>query len=270
MLADRASGSLGRQYGVWLLAAVIPLNSLLLQWITSTIISVYYATALVFLSKGSAEEYKSEVRCSCLVFLFNIHSQTTSYFFVRITSHQFLSEVLIISPVIRQKAKRPRSSKLLYDWRSVSMSWCRTPFGTCGHILLPVGMLLSESCGLVSAGRPIWREDGSVICSAVTTWSESLRTRNHTLLSHLWIPQPDGPGSRIYIPQEQGGPVIPPSIGFSLRRLLRLAGLRWRYSNPPSTCKSRLTVCLGVEATLWTFDQILFPFQETIILTSVA
>jgi hypothetical protein len=34
-------------------------------------------------------------------------------------------------------------------------------------------------------------------------------------------------------PQEQGGPVIPIGIKFSLRHLLRIAGLRWRYSNPP-------------------------------------
>jgi hypothetical protein len=47
------------------------------------------------------------------------------------------------------------------------------------------------------------------------------------------LPQPGGPGPRIYIPQEQGGPVIPPGTGFSLRRLLWLAGLRWSYSNPP-------------------------------------
>jgi hypothetical protein len=32
--------------------------------------------------------------------------------------------------------------------------------GTCDQILLPVGMLLSEICGLVSTGRPLWREDG--------------------------------------------------------------------------------------------------------------
>jgi hypothetical protein len=38
------------------------------------------------------------------------------------------------------------------------------------------------------------------------------------------------PGPRIYIPQEQVGPVIPPGTGFLFRRLLRLAGLRWRYS----------------------------------------
>jgi hypothetical protein len=45
--------------------------------------------------------------------------------------------------------------------------------------------------------------------------------------------EPGGPGLRIYIPQEQGEPVIPPGTGFPFRRLLLLAGLRWRYSNPP-------------------------------------
>jgi hypothetical protein len=81
---------------------------------------------------------------------------------------------------------------------------------------------LSESCGLISVGRPLRRYGGSAICSAITQWSESRRTSNHTLLSHLRLPQPRGPGSRIYNPQEKGGPVIPPGIGFPLRRLLRL------------------------------------------------
>jgi hypothetical protein len=40
-------------------------------------------------------------------------------------------------------------------------------------------------------------------------------------------------GPRIYIPQEQGGPVIPPGTEFPLRRLLLLAGLQWIYSTPP-------------------------------------
>jgi hypothetical protein len=91
--------------------------------------------------------------------------------------------------------------RLLYDGRS-SQSVClgiEHPYGTCDQILLPVGMLLSEICGLVSVGRPIWREDGSTICSVITQWSESRRTRNHTLLSHLRLPQPGGPDSRIYI-----------------------------------------------------------------------
>jgi hypothetical protein len=45
--------------------------------------------------------------------------------------------------------------------------------------------------------------------------------------------QSGGPGLCIYVPQWQGGPVIPPGTGFPFRRVLRLAGLRWRYSNLP-------------------------------------
>jgi hypothetical protein len=63
---------------------------------------------------------------------------------------------------------------------------------------------LSEICSLVSVRRSLWREDRSIICSVITQWFELLKTRNHTLLSHLRIPQPGGLGSRIYIPQEQG------------------------------------------------------------------
>jgi hypothetical protein len=95
--------------------------------------------------------------------------------------------------------------------------------GTCDQILLRVGMLLSEICGLVSVGRPLWREDGFPICGVISQWSESLRTRNHNLLSRLRLPQPRAPVSRIYIPQEQGGPIVPPGTGFPLRRLLRFA-----------------------------------------------
>jgi hypothetical protein len=71
------------------------------------------------------------------------------------------------------------------------------------------------------------------LARAVTLRSKSRRTHGHILLSHLRLLQPGGPGPRIYIPQEQGGPVIPPGTGFPFCRLLRLAGLRWRYCNPP-------------------------------------
>jgi hypothetical protein len=62
---------------------------------------------------------------------------------------------------------------------------------------------------------------------------QSLLGHGHILLSHLILPQPGGPGPRIYIPQEQGGPVIAPGTGLPFCRLLRLAGQWWRYSNPP-------------------------------------
>jgi hypothetical protein len=72
------------------------------------------------------------------------------------------------------------------------------------------------------------------LASAVLLWSESHGTQDHILLSQFFrLPQPGGPGPRIYIPQEQGGPVIPLGTGFPFCRLLQLAELRWRYSNPP-------------------------------------
>jgi hypothetical protein len=75
--------------------------------------------------------------------------------------------------------------KLLYDWRSVSQSVClgiEHRCGTCDQILLPVGMFLSEICGLVFVVRPLWWEDGTAICCVITLWSESCRTR---LMFHL-------------------------------------------------------------------------------------
>jgi hypothetical protein len=68
-----------------------------------------------------------------------------------------------------------------------------------------------------------------VLASAVILGSESAGLM--TIFARL--PQLGGPGIRIYIPREQGGPVIPTGTGFPFRRHLLLAGLRWRYSNPP-------------------------------------
>jgi hypothetical protein len=55
-------------------------------------------------------------------------------------------------------------------------------------------------------GRPLWREDGSVFYNVQNTI--------HFTVSDLRLPQPGGPGPCIYIPQEQGGLVIPPGTGF--------------------------------------------------------
>jgi hypothetical protein len=74
------------------------------------------------------------------------------------------------------------------------------------------------------------------LASEVPLRSESGGTQDHILLvlsQFFWLPQLVEPGPRIYIPQEQGGPDIPPDTGFPFRRLLRLKGLRWRYSVPP-------------------------------------
>jgi hypothetical protein len=55
----------------------------------------------------------------------------------------------------------------------------------------------------------------------------------HFTVSDSRLPQPGGPGPRIYIPQEQVGPVILLGTGFPFLPLLPLAGPRWIYSTPP-------------------------------------
>jgi hypothetical protein len=104
---------------------------------------------------------------------------------------------------------------------------------------------LSECCCLKFAVlyllRPLWREDGFAICSVITQWSESLRTRNHTLLSHLRLSEPGEPGSRIYISQEQGGPVIPPGTGFDHHQLF----LTITHVNKPRDATDQLLLDLS-------------------------
>jgi hypothetical protein len=58
-------------------------------------------------------------------------------------------------------------------------------------------------------------------------------SRPYFTVSDSRLPQPGRAGPRICIPQGQGGPVITPGTGFPFRRLIRLAGLRWRYSTSP-------------------------------------
>jgi hypothetical protein len=53
-----------------------------------------------------------------------------------------------------------------------------------------------------------------VLARAVTLLSKSRRTHGHILVSHLRLPQLGLTGPRIYIPQEQAGPVIPPGTAF--------------------------------------------------------
>jgi hypothetical protein len=80
------------------------------------------------------------------------------------------------------------------------------PVGTHDQIL---PLFLSDNCFLFVLGRPVWRENGSAICSANCQWSESLRTHNHILLSH-------------------------PKLQISLFvACYDSQGLLWKYSNSP-------------------------------------
>jgi hypothetical protein len=78
------------------------------------------------------------------------------------------------------------------------------PFGAHNHIFY---FFCWANALLLVLGRPLWREDGSVICSAMCR----RRTHNRALLSHLRL------------------------IRFPFRRLLRLAGITVGVFLPAST-----------------------------------
>jgi hypothetical protein len=132
-----------------------------------------------------------------------------------------------------QKSKSKSKSKLYYYRQSVGQSVLVS--GT--HLEPATNFSFSlkfslDSCGFVILQLPLWREDGFVIyCFCWFSPAQSRGTQDDVLFSQLLrLPQPGVPGPCIYIPQEQGGPYISPGTGFSFRRLLRLAVLRWRYS----------------------------------------
>jgi hypothetical protein len=122
------------------------------------------------------------------------------------------------------------------DGQSASLSCCQAPiwglrpdFYYCQTVagLLMWGALSDERMGLpftIAAGP--CQSSHSRVRVPGDSWS-------YFTVSDSRLPQPGGPGPRIFIPKEQGGPVLPPGICFPFRRLLRLAGLRWSYSNPP-------------------------------------
>jgi hypothetical protein len=85
-------------------------------------------------------------------------------------------------------------------------------------------LLLSHNCGFVDMGRPLWREDGSVFYNVQYT---------------IYFTVPDlRAGPCIYIPQEQGGPVIPPGTGCTYTHT------HTHTHTPVTLLSSVLTVCL--------------------------
>jgi hypothetical protein len=104
---------------------------------------------------------------------------------------------------------------LFTGWLSTEHS-C-THLGLTTRSLLLVWQLRSWSCGAPSLtrGRVCLLYMLLTLASAIFLCSESLGTRDHILLSQIW--------------------------DFSFRRLLRLAGPRWRYSIPPPQFPRSLT-----------------------------
>jgi hypothetical protein len=100
-----------------------------------------------------------------------------------------------------------------YCW-TVAVCWCVAPSLTRGRVCR-LQLLL-------------------VLARAVILGFDSHRTHDYILLSQIRdSPNLEGQVPIFYILQGQGGSGISPDTGFPFLRLLRLAGLRWRYLNPP-------------------------------------
>jgi hypothetical protein len=136
------------------------------------------------------------------------------------------------------------------DRQSINKTWCRNAFRAHDQIFITLRQLESCFSGDLSderTGMPFVYAVGPHH-SIVFQGSEFLGTRDHILLSQI--------------------------LDFRFRRLLRLAGSRGRYSNPPphgwpQTSKSKLCydhrfsrpVCLGIQNPSGAYDQIIITVR---------
>jgi hypothetical protein len=83
-------------------------------------------------------------------------------------------------------------------------------------------------------GRPPWREDGSIIYSYNSLSGPSPPELMTTFYCFVWdTPNLEGQVPVFISPRNRVPQLFPPATAFPFCRLLRLAGLQWRYSNPP-------------------------------------
>jgi hypothetical protein len=172
--------------------------------------------------------------------------------------------ILIVHPVAIFFTAMSRKLLLLGNSQSyfttgslppISLSWRQAPWDPRPEFLFSNRTVAV----IVLMQHPLGREMGLsfTIAAGPRQCSSQIRlppgSWPHVTVSDWRLPQPEGPGPHIYIPQEQSGPVIPPSTGFPFRHLLRLAGLQWRYLTPPphwmSLGNSLVYICL--HSCLW-------------------
>jgi hypothetical protein len=120
-------------------------------------------------------------------------------------------------------------SELLYDWRFTTNQFvlATSPLRLASNFIFPLNTYGYSTYGSV-VYNCFWSSPAqlSQVRVPLDSWP-------HFIVSDSRLHQPGGWGPRIYIPEEQGRPVIPPGTGFHFHRLLRLPELRWRYSTPP-------------------------------------
>jgi hypothetical protein len=118
------------------------------------------------------------------------------------------------------------------DEHSASLSWCQATSGTQDQIFITVRHL-----------RACWYRAPSLtkgrVCRLQLLPAHSFLSQSPAGIMTIFYcriyetSQPVGPGPHMYIPQEQGGYLYPQALGsLPLRCLVRLASLRWKYSNP--------------------------------------
>jgi hypothetical protein len=149
-------------------------------------------------------------------------------------------------------------SELLY--RQISSSWRQTPWDSRQAFFFQL-----NTCGYSPYGTSSLKKGWVcplqlllVLASAVILRSESHGTRDYILLSQIRYFHNLELGPCIYIPQEQGGPVIPPGTGFRFRRHLRtryvtLARITWEtpLSTFPTLLQKRVYPDVTMQRALW-------------------
>jgi hypothetical protein len=117
------------------------------------------------------------------------------------------------------------------------------PSGTRDQFFSFFLQLFLDGYGIVDVGLPLWREVGFLVFSC--RWASSAQPfpglspmglMSIFYLLYFWNPQPGGPGSCIYFPQEQGSPITPPVNGYWLSPLtwpLQHLGTDWAENTIP-------------------------------------
>jgi hypothetical protein len=137
---------------------------------------------------------------------------------------------------VRESENQSQSYFMTGGLPPISCSWCQAPWDPWPALFLQLNTC-SYNPYITSSLTRGWVLSFTIAAGPRQCVQSRVQVPRDSWLyftvSHSRLPQPGGPGPRIYIPKEQGGPVIPPGTGFAFHHLLRLTGLWWRCLNPP-------------------------------------